>query len=118
MNGVLLLAFIFKVGPRPACTFWANSAWKISKIGATGRQIIRPKCSKFDLLQAMLVELRALSQTSREGLLLKGGEKGKGRQSIRADEDVGKGCPDFPKWGVWICQWRRGGMGRRVRREA
>ena len=49
MDGVQ--APIFKAGRRPA-TSWANAYTvilrKISKIGATRCEILRPKCTKFD----------------------------------------------------------------------
>ena len=43
--------YIFKAGRRPAASNWANGQLilrKISKTGATRRQILRLKCTKFD----------------------------------------------------------------------
>ena len=84
---------------------------KISKIGATRRQILRLKCTKFDFRWGSAPQ--SLQRSPRlppvnKGLLRGGRGKGRGREG-EGKEGESRGGEErgglAPNWGVWIRQW-------------
>jgi len=89
---------------------------KISKIGATGCQILRLKCTKFDFRDPAGGAYSASPDPLAvfKGLLLRGGREKGGREG-EGKERGGEGRGELaPNWGVWIRQWYRGGHRGRI----